>query len=186
MGKVIDWSKAPEGATHIGVDQYGVYCWYRNIRSDYFEFCLLGDFMWSKTSGKPPAIEFFEPPAKPQWRGPQDGLPPVGMEVEFMWNYKPLDSEYVQVKILAHDSGNAIMRTLDGPEPGVLRENSGGYCGPKEGQPVFRLIRTPEQIAAEEREKAIKEMQASCAGLGAGAAIILYDAGYRKVEGGAK
>lgn len=48
---------------------------------------------------------------------------------------------------------------------------------------TFKPIRTPEQIAAEEREKAIEEMRAALPDWAAPENIcpMLYDAGYRKV-----
>lgn len=56
---------------------------------------------------------------------------------------------------------------------------------------MFRPIRTPEQIAAEEREKAVVEMLVYALGPGAGSNYHetymmqrLYDAGYRKTEAG--
>lgn len=116
------------------------------------------------------------------WNG--EGLPPVGCECEYMWNYRKEGSEYVPVKVLAHDESLVIVRVAGGKSKGELRESLGGNCGPGKGQPIFRPLRTAEQLAAEAREKAIDEM-AEATEVGFPSRILLgdlYDAGYRKSD----
>lgn len=101
-----------------------------------------------------------EPTVK-QWSGPQDGLPPIGTLCEFMWNYKREGSEYVKVRVLHHDGGSAIVRILEGAGKGSLKENRGGDCG---NHPIFRAIKTLEQLAAEQRETAILDLASEISG----------------------
>lgn len=159
----VDWSKAPEGATHYSPRIEGLACpaFWREEGGKLVEFW--GEYASGVLTNKKNHHGFAKSPSdcmsrpsSPAWSG--EGLPPVGLVLEYMWNYKPEGSEYVRVEILAHDKGSAVMRVLDGPDPGVLRECRGGYCGPVRGQPIFRPIRTPEQIAAHERETAIEAM----------------------------
>jgi hypothetical protein len=78
------------------------------------------------------------------WDG--KGLPPIGAECAFLWDYQRQCPSYAPVRVLAHDGGAAIVRVIGGENKGALRENLGGDCG---GHPIFRPIRTAEQIAAE-------------------------------------
>jgi len=83
----------------------------------------------------------FQEVHKAKWNG--KGLPPVGTVCE--WH--PNHDGWVKVEILGH-SGEETWFRRDGHESSetCLR------------MAFFRPIRTPEQIAAEEREKAIEEM----------------------------
>lgn len=173
----IDWSKAPEGATHYHKPNGFFYC----RISDVLMVFRQGE--WHESHLLTLSQQALIP--RPSSAGSGEGLPPVGSVLEYMWNYKPEGSEYVQVEILVHDKGSAVMRTLDGPDPGVLRESRGGNCGPGRGQPIFRLIRTPEQIAADEREASVAEMLGLFGGTDSRDTYLmqrLYDAGYRKME----
>lgn len=110
-----------------------------------------------------------------EWNG--KGLPPVGQNVE--WRSDTYG--WLGGKVVGHDESVAILRHND------------GYAGRHAHN--IRPIRTPEQIAAEERDKAIAEMlkpvfvKLEAAGLmtsGApgilGVAMgALYDNNYRKV-----
>lgn len=114
--------------------------------------------------------------ARPQEAWDGHGLPPTGLLVEWKAG---LDHEWRRVTVLAYANGDAWLQPEDGDSFIV-------------GNPAnFRRIRTPEQIAAEEREKAALEMAALMSGhddrskdcfkvLGE----ILYDAGYRRQEEG--
>lgn len=193
----IDWSKAPEWATGYGFLQggFGIEAvWFNEeqylpllSRGGYGPYPFgggIGPHMHNASMGQ---IQFQQ--HKPgAWSG--EGLPPAGLVLEYMWNYKPEGSEYVQVEILMHDKGSAVMRALDGPYPGVLRESRGGYCGPGRGQPIFRPIRTPEQIAADEREAEIFAMVRLIEGSDKHGAFeqlgVLYDAGLRMPNPGAQ
>lgn len=174
----IDWSKAPEGATHWEPDS-----------ADWFEGWMLQTdgrwFSWSEehrawnpTSSVSPsrAATFIHRPAEPTtWDG--TGLPPVGTVCEVDHN------GWRQCNVFAH--------AVEGKEPvdvlfdfvDVDGSQSWNWydCASK-----FRPLRTPEQLAAEAREKAVDEMlQLNLKDGGVAARSYcerLYDAGYRKVE----
>lgn len=108
------------------------------------------------------------------WTG--EGLPPVGAVCE-AYDYN--DGKWVVGKMLMHGNSDHAFATGTPECWGTLF----WAC-------EFRPIRTPEQIAAEEREKAVSEM-AAIAQVATGLIVnradfeALYDAGYRKLEGGA-
>lgn len=177
----IDWSKAPADAQgFMPYDGMWISGWWKDDGgSRYFWSMQEGDLGgWKKSYANPFEQPGFIKRPSPAWNG--KGLPPVGVTLEYMWNYKPEGSEYVQVEILVHDKGSAVMRTLDGPDPGVLRESRGGYCGSGRGQPIFRPICTPEQIAADEQNKAVAEMMSHVVHATPIDCELLYRAGYRK------
>ncbi|WAE51208.1 hypothetical protein [Stutzerimonas frequens] len=107
------------------------------------------------------------------WTG--DDLPPVGTVCEFKAGHSQFpELSWTEVRIVSHDSQGgrdfAVFASMSG---------YGGCCNPAD----FRPIRTPEQIAAEERESHINGMLCHDAlgGTRRGLAEALYDAGYRKV-----
>ncbi len=116
-----------------------------------------------------------------EWRG--DGLPPVGT----VCMTSDLGEE-MKVKILAYaggaDGADYVMACkMRGDREDHLYAWMAGMCD-------FSPLKTPEQIAAEEREKAAKQIcvDAGSPELTAGQMAVayrLYDAGYRKTKGGA-
>ncbi|MEV1255310.1 hypothetical protein ABZQ86_26055 [Pseudomonas aeruginosa] len=174
----IDWSTAPEGATHWEPrsDMYRE-SWMKNVADKWF--------FWG--SRRKAWIEEFEVcaereatfEARPQeaWNG--QGLPPVGTVCEW---HESDGSAYTESKVVAYtDDGLFVCMQKPGRRPEVLRIDN---C-------EFRPIRTPEQIAAEERAAAIAEMMKD-AGITESAfahdpeaevwAAALYDSGYRRQE----
>lgn len=102
----------------------------------------------------------------PVWNG--EGLPPVGIECE--WH--PNVHGWVKVKILGRDGSDTWYRA-SGEEHSQTCRNMA----------FFRPIRTAEQVAAEEREKDIREMASipkPCGHALYNICADLYDAGYRK------
>jgi hypothetical protein len=75
-----DWSKAPNGCTHYGpdTDDWGN-AWYMLVGGEFLHW-------WQDSWEKEPCMDAERIsqliPRPVQWRGPQDGLPPVGMEIE--------------------------------------------------------------------------------------------------------
>lgn len=148
MSKQIDWSKAPEGATHFlhGSDEYSS-CWLKygfaiSARNAY------GSDKWISSGGSMRAIEeglAIPRPTTPSWFG--EGLPPVGVVCEVNpdkagWRKSVIS--YIGNGFLAWlQVGDLIV-----PEYGAFIED----C-------EFRPIHTAEQIAADEREAAIKELK---------------------------
>ena len=113
------------------------------------------------------------------WSG--EGLPPVGIECEVEWC-----EEWHQCEVIAHFEqrcGTVAAFTVVRSDGAKSLDALTADC--------FRPVRTPEQIAAEEREEAINEMLAldpylPNATLGmmsrADFCRALFDAGYRRVE----
>ena len=161
----VDWSKAPEGATHWMPESrhWREGFWKREGDANYFFEGGEWAFSGAKPFGHPALVER---PAAPQWNG--EGLPPVGASVEW---FSPVYG-WLGGRVVGHDGTVAVISQNDGYTGCHLHE--------------VRPIRTPEQLAAEAREKAIDEM-VSVSPLIDGewsklVCTALYDAGYRKLE----
>ncbi|MGU2021561.1 hypothetical protein ACSEUE_11090 [Pseudomonas aeruginosa] len=170
----IDWTKAPEGATHYQPESRDFHAaWFRLQGGKARE-------MWVVIPGgalehiiDPTAFDesmqnLIARPAEPAtWNG--KGLPPVGTVCEYrhmIWpEYRPCEIRYIsEESLVAYDNGQEqFYRTCD---------------------MLFRPVRTLEQIAAEEREKAIEEMCFAEETLTVKQAKALFDAGYRRQEEG--
>ena len=165
MSEQIDWSKAPEGASHFCNGDWfkkegGKWCyWFDGARS------------WTEAAYADPAnfswwgLRIERPSTA--WSG--EGLPPVGVVCECHLPGELTNNySWVEAKVIWHN----------GPtECAVVRSTSKlAWCD------EFRPIRTPEQIAADEREAAILDMERICRSgdFGSGGLAALYDAGYRK------
>ncbi|HCF4141250.1 TPA: hypothetical protein NIE10_006439, partial [Pseudomonas aeruginosa] len=118
--------------------------------------------------------------ARPQEAWDGQGLPPVGIECETWHVCKPGDITVRKILFV----GQSLV---------VMSDEFRGEVTGRLEKVQFRPIRTPEQIAAEEREKVAKDMATLMTGhedhkgewgcyviLGE----ILYDAGYRRQEEG--
>lgn len=103
-----------------------------------------------------------------KWTG--EGLPPVGCEFERRFVDQD-SSSWAYGKVIAHGKRRVFYVDRTGDEWSHSPEDM-----------EFRPIRTPEQIAEEEREKAIKEMIGFIGGSRRREAEYLYDAGYRKQD----
>ncbi|MFE1817037.1 hypothetical protein [Metapseudomonas otitidis] len=167
----IDWIKAPSHATHwcpgnARIEAGWIYQAGGEFYSCYSDRGLehIPDFpAWRKARLVP------RPTA---WTG--DGLPPVGVVCEFC----TAPDKWHRVEVVAHldnenGSVSAVFKYLD---------RKGWRACAFHGE--FRPIRTPEQIAEEERKAAIEEMVAASPVLEKGWCRVvceaLYDAGYRK------
>ncbi|HDR2991374.1 TPA: hypothetical protein QCK87_001148 [Pseudomonas aeruginosa] len=167
----IDWTKAPEGATHWEPSSYEfAEGWMRKV-GDKWSYWLEGSKVWG-LSGPACCVSAereatFEARPQEAWEG--QGLPPVGLLVEWKAG---ADHEWRRVTVLAYANGDAWLQPEEGDSFIV-------------GNPAnFRRIRTLEQIAAEEREKAIEEMCFAVETLTVKQAKALFDAGYRRQEEG--
>ena len=83
----IDWSKAPEGATHYDRD-FGFFCNSEGFWSNYNEWhpvCRQGHYAWVSD-------RYIPRPTKQEWEG---GLPPVGEVVTPDWSYLRYRVEWV-------------------------------------------------------------------------------------------
>ncbi|MBI7352831.1 hypothetical protein JEV04_15375 [Pseudomonas aeruginosa] len=174
----IDWSTAPEGATHWEPTGPEFHEGLMKKEGDYWFYWVEGINKWFHGPSCNVSAERaakFEARPQEAWDG--KGLPPTGLLVEWKAG---LDHEWKRVTVLAYANGDAWLQPEDGYSFIV-------------GNPAnFRRIRTPEQIAAEEREKAVQEMLAldeyphgqDRGGMMSRADFcrVLYDAGYRRQE----
>ncbi len=169
----IDWSKAPEGATHwepTGPEFHEG--WMKKEGNKWF-YWGKGSEQWVSArhycdvSAEREAT-FEERPQEP-WNG--QGLPPVGTVCEYL----DANLEWYEVEIFGIDK--AQRRIFASPWMTIP------YMGCSAPE-CFRPSRTPEQIAAEERAKAIEEMCFAVETLTVKQAKALFGAGYRRQEEG--
>ncbi len=171
----IDWSTAPEGATH-----------WEPTGPEFHEGWMKEEggkwFWWSK--GSKEWVETFSVPAKreatfearPQETWDGHGLPPVGTNCEYRSN-----DGWLQCEVVAHRNNAAVV---------LNHHYEADFVPPQDLRPLL----TPEQIAAAERWATIQQMLAFAdVNYGAGelmspkeyvetAVAALYDAGYRRQE----
>lgn len=156
--KEIDWSKAPEGATHFRHDD--PQCSWRMLKDGVWHAWFGGKWMTVTGSAEHLYVE------RQTWSG--EGLPPVGEIIEW------LDGKFLKAVVVGHHQGAVV--AVDDDDPRRV------FIGKK---PCYRPFRTPEQIAAEERRAAILEMKGHLSFSDYREAeqhcAALYDAGYRKV-----
>ena len=139
----------PESATHYGAETKEFNPgFYKYVEGKWLFMSEYGapNGVWYHVGPGDDAARYVERPSeqtKP-WSGPEDGLPPVGVECEVdHGNGKHWD----KVTILAHHGEKAIyLDPIRGIHYiwGLLKD--------------FRTIRTEEQLAAEQRETAIADM----------------------------
>lgn len=163
----IDWSKAPEWATGYGfVGTTDIDVWVSDDCYTYVDGQQEGR-VFSMKHGEGWSLEEIRVvSSRPaEWNG--TGLPPVGTVCE---GRARATQEWSKVVVLAHRIGQAVVSFTDCER---LQ-----WCGVDD----LRPIRTPEQIAADEREKAINEMAKIVGWIPANIDSFakLYDAGYRK------
>lgn len=167
----IDWTKAPEGATHWEPKgtEFGE-GWMKKVGNEW-SYWLEGSEVWAGVwadcfvSAEREAT--FEPRPQEPWNG--QGLPPVGAKCltdrnDFLREVTILCHGKTRTFVFDHVSQEEICL--------VLKDR------------VFLPIRTPDQIAAEEREKAVGDMAMSIQGVPYQYPTLyaLYDAGYRRQE----
>lgn len=182
----IDWSKAPEGCLEIGKNQWDELAW---LCVDGYIYLHCNGCMvnWATPRAlKRSDFHVFDIRPEEEWTG--EGLPPVGTVCEFA-GFNPEETMPTdprvgdQVTVIAHFmSGSfevAAFTFYAPPEFEYLQVAQGAYG-------CFRPVRTPEQIAEEEREKAVQAAIEDTYTIGISdqskRILIerLYDAGYRK------
>ncbi|HFH3051239.1 TPA: hypothetical protein ACGJRA_002422 [Pseudomonas aeruginosa] len=175
----IDWTKAPEGATHWEPSSYEfAEGWMRKV-GDKWSYWLEGSKVWG-LSGPACCVSAereatFEARPQETWDG--QGLPPVGIQIEAKFPVTGVTGTHyhwrrviVAVAGIPRAERECLVYDAENTKPAWVDE--------------LRPIRTPEQIAAEERKKAIEEMCFAEETLTVRQANALYDAGYRRQEEG--
>lgn len=171
--KEIDWSKAPAWANVVICAELGAHFWAsswggqklaENIQTGATQYATMyGDHCWHLVASRHEVV----------WSG--EGLPPVGTVCE-AW-YDDGRVCWHQADVVGHNpyEPNTVAVSLKGDHERKLIWSD-----------HFRPLRTPEQIAEEERQKALDVMVAECSLLDKGWSRLvcagLYDAGYRRVE----
>lgn len=160
--KEIDWSKAPEGATHYDT-AFDLFC----NEDGYWQ--PHGPWVFDNEQNEWGTQRYVPRPA--QWTG--EGLPPVGMVCQGRLRNQLGEEDWFECKVLVHHQNFNHCA-------GVLSDGGRhlGWCS------EFRPIRTPEQIAAEERGKAIDAIQDDLS-LSPDCRYIakrVYESGYRKQD----
>lgn len=174
----IDWSKAPkdaEFARHWGDEpgQSGI-DFYK--KDGYGRLVYLDGNTWDVALTKPNDPDLIPRPAAP-WSG--QGLPLIDTTCEWL---DPGSDRWIPVKVVFLSYWVIVVRdTNHHPEGSVdLAFDLTGDL------PQFRPLRTPEQIAAEEREREIEAMATDIMGeqhiSGRVMAERLHSLGYRKVD----
>jgi hypothetical protein len=152
-------SKIPAGATHTYTESSGTS--FRKMYGSYLLGYADGDWIILNN----PSSHCYVPiQAEPEWDG--EGLPPVGMDCEWKGITR---NGWAKVSIIAHGKEEGDFVAIAQAENEVVLGASD----------QFRLIRTPEQIAAEKRDAAIKEMQRLVGSCNTFPFAELYDYGYR-------
>lgn len=171
-----DHSNKPEGATHIIADTYGLSDRQKTANARCFYRMKVVDVWYGFAGGKWHAITCPEvhryQRIPTQWTG--EGLPPVGTVCECNHS-KP--GVWMEVEVVAHFNGGCSMVAAYTYK--IFGDNR------QVAQAIadcFRPIRTPEQIAVEDRKNDIQEMMDLFkeGKLGYFYAAGIYDAGYRK------
>jgi hypothetical protein len=169
----IDWSKAtigcigalvakkgnihyPKVTFALSMTQEG--CGFKGVACEGYNICAYAD-SW----------EWVPRPSLPAWTGA--GLPPVGTVCEY---FAKTEQRWIPVVMIGTFRGSPV---LGCEETGVV-----GQLDTEVYQ--LRPIRTPEQIAAEERESHVQGMLCHFAlgGTRRDLAEALYDAGYRLIK----
>ncbi len=197
----IDWSTAPEGATHWEPNGK-LFCegWMKK-EGNKWSYWIEGRKVWvSQTPACVVSAEreaTFEARPQESWDG--QGLPPVGTVCEFAGctpsTEDPFDKDLREgdhVTIIAHFKDGNLDLAAFTFNPQARNPDRGAACVEQGAYGCFRPLRTPEQIAAEEREKAIDAMldldppHESCFRMTSRRQFceILFDAGYRRQEEG--
>jgi hypothetical protein len=146
MSKV-DWSLAPE-ATHY-LDAGDLNTRFRDLTGDTWKYfnAITGKWVQHYFSSEDLLArhDLIARPKPKQWSGPQDGLPPVGIKCE----YGSDESGWKKINVLAH--------TMVGGTSAVGQTGDNGQICIGAAQ-YWRPSRTAEQLAADLRETAIREI----------------------------
>lgn len=179
METVIDWSKAPEGATHYYKNSPQPW---RDLSGCIWKYFSHGEWLTASSACKSEWLlrelgtVLLARPSPQTWTG--EGLPPVGLEVEIGHG-----DDWTRCKIIAHALKEGVPMAVFTYAQSFSGETDVNWCVAQ----GFRPLRTPEQIAADERKSAKKAIQEviernfDISGITAsGISGAIADAGYRK------
>lgn len=172
----IDWSKAPVDAEFgaCGGARGWSDAWYKKVGDQWFCQLMNRNDKWETNNGPCGREDLEGRPAQP-WN--VEGLPPVGLEVEAYF-HADTNPDWLPFTLKYFSEEHVVFR---GP---IGECHMSRYAFDKYGF-KFRQIRTPEQVAAEECDKAVKAMLAEFEHTGSltshyEVCEVLHKAGYRK------
>jgi hypothetical protein len=141
----------PAGATHVVADIYSLRDAQKEMNSKHPYRKKDGD-LWLAFVDDEWVNVWLPDPSRyqkidKQWSGPQDGLPPVGSTVEVFECTHDYTKRFngQKVRILCHENDVAVFSAKNFEYHALVKDK-------------FRPIRTEEQLAAEQRETAIREI----------------------------
>ena len=144
----IDWSKAPEGATHAAFGDDNVPGWYRKEAGCWLFFPdSCGPAKWTTDCSQEPERERPSLICRAdQWRGPEYGLPPCGVECE----------GYVRAETANHGApGNKWLRGVSVGEAVAPNGGVGGLLKAEDGKVHFIGACTHFRPLKSDKERAI-------------------------------
>ena len=163
----------PAGATHVVADIYSLRDEQKEMNNKYPYrkkdgdlWLAFVDYEWVNVWLPDP--KRYQEIDKP-WSGPEDGLPPVGMTVEVFECTHDYTKRFngQKVRILCHENDVAVFSAKNFEYHALVKDK-------------FRPLKTTEQLAAEKRETAIRELmdiaQVDCRVT----AARLVDAGFKR------
>ena len=185
MSKV-DWSLAPEGATHWDASTYRVNSFMKLDGGMWFYWPPESPYpswhRWGK-SGNQNVSDMIERPNPQSWSGEKDGLPPVGLVCELKESVLLADeyfANWFEAGTQVEVGGHVKFREAEGPVCAicVVGDNFTGTLSAS----YLRPVKTPEQLAAEERENAVHVMVDSLKRWNNVHELcgMLYDAGFKR------
>ena len=184
MSKV-DWSLAPVDAQYGGIYEGKFSCWYMRDGDQWLYTSNISG-AWEKVFDNRPSSELVRRPKPKQWSGPQDGLPPVGLEIEARIDFKKAPPYTVigltelGVDVQRHVPRFQKVTVLYVSDKYLVSFASGVECLTPMSCVEIRAIKTKEQAANEQRETAIRELmdiaQVDCRVT----AARLVDAGFKR------
>jgi hypothetical protein len=142
MSKV-DWSLAPEGATHYSENNDMFY----SLKGGIYYFYASDDIELIK-GGRASSYEltsFIERPKPATWSGPQDGLPPVG---SIVLARRSDTNKWHESEVIRHSTEyqrSCVCAFME------VKSNMMFWSS------EYKAIKTPEQLIQEKRETAIRE-----------------------------
>lgn len=148
-------SKIPEGATHTYTVRGNTT--YRRISGNFWEAYTDGD--WVRIMA-PHQEDYVKLQDYPEWKG--KGAPPIGCLVQ---DWSVMGAPVFIAEVVGVEDGLVAIK-----RPGSLKVVD---------QHALRPVKTSDQIAAEKRDAAIKEMQRLVGSCNTFPFAELYDYGYR-------
>lgn len=166
----IDWSSAPEGATHYCMHPATTYRWLKDSPLSYYDEEL---DKWVKYNSDFGATHISESVEKPNETWDGVGQPPIGTICEYLKHAK-YKTSWIKVKVVFIGENLIVFE----------HAANGNEFSEQITDVSLRPIKTPEQIAAEERIEKVDEMIKVVEEFDTYKEVCeaLYDTGYRKME----